>query len=82
MELLPLKYIFHFMQGIKLSVGDITTSVPNARESRYEDQSIKRVLRHKQGMNHIYILIIKGCFFSPHNRCSFGHHVVICVLDT
>jgi hypothetical protein len=36
------------MQGIKLSVGDITTSVPNAKESRYEDQSIKRVLRHKQ----------------------------------
>ncbi|KAK2406149.1 hypothetical protein QL285_041917 [Trifolium repens] len=25
-------------KGIKLSVGDITTSVPNVRESRYEDQ--------------------------------------------
>jgi hypothetical protein len=43
------------MQGIELSVENITTSVSNTRESRCDDdQSIKRVLRKKQGMNHIY----------------------------
>jgi hypothetical protein len=32
----PLKYLSHFIQGIKLSVEDITTLVPNANTTNSE----------------------------------------------